>query len=135
MSDMASLRELCAKMKGLQEIKDNLEDQLKEVNRNLDDLRLKEIPELMAELEVTTTTFDGLGRVQLASDVYASTVEGQKEAAFRWLRDCGYEDMIVETYNMSTLKAVFRRMIKDGAEIPTNIFKVTPFVRASIVKA
>jgi hypothetical protein len=43
--------------------------------------------------------------------------------------------MIVETYNASSLKALFRRMIADGAEIPDEVFNVTPFIRASIVKA
>lgn len=135
MSDgMNHLRVLCEDMKALQDRKQALEDQLSEVNKELDFVRTKKIPELMESLQVRTATFQGLGRVQLAADLYASTKEGRKEAAMQWLRDCGYGDMIVETYNASSLKALFRRQLADGVEIPGDIFSVTPFTRASIVK-
>jgi len=133
--DMETLRQLCVKMKELQNQALVLKAQAADVRIPLDELRLKKIPELMESLEVKTTTFTGLGRVQLASDLYASTRKGQKEAAMQWLRDCGYEDMIKETYNASSLKALFRRQIIEGVDIPEEIFSVTPFVRASIVKA
>lgn len=131
---MDSLRELCVRMRELQIVKDQQEAALTETNKALDKLRLQEIPALMESLEVRNATFEGLGRVQLAADIYASTREGQKEAAMQWLRDCGYDNLIVETYNASSIKAVFRDLIKNGAEIPDTIFSVTPFTRASIVK-
>jgi hypothetical protein len=133
--DMNELRAMCARMKDLQDRKTALEDSLTEINKELDKIRTKEIPEAMEALELRNATFEGLGRVQLATDLYASTKEGKKEAAIQWLQDCGYDDMIVETYNASSLKALFRRMIADGAEIPDDVFNVTPFIRASIVKA
>lgn len=43
--------------------------------------------------------------------------------------------MIKETYNSSSIKALFRRMIKEGTMPPEEIFNISPFVRASIVKA
>lgn len=134
-TNLQDLRALCAQMKSLQSHKDELEEQLSAVNRDLDELRLRKIPTLMESLDVKNATFEGLGRVQLASDLYASTREGQKDRAMQWLRDCGYEGMITETYNASSLKALLRRMLVEGAEIPDDIFNVSPFVRASIVKA
>jgi hypothetical protein len=133
--DMNELRAMCARMKDLQDRKTALEDSLTEINKELDKIRTKEIPEAMEALELRNATFEGLGRVQLATDLYASTKEGKKEAAIQWLQDCGYDNMIVETYNASSLKALFRRMIADGAEIPDDVFNVSPFIRASIVKA
>ena len=133
--NLSTLREMCARMKSLQDQKAVLEEQLAQTNRDLDELRLKEIPTLMESLEVKNATFEGLGRVQLASDLYASTREGKKADAMQWLRDCGYGDMISETYNASSLKALLRRMIVEGVDIPDEVFNVTPFVRASIVKA
>ncbi len=132
---MEELRGLCVRMRELEASKDELEEQLKSVNRSLDELRLKKIPELMETLELRNATFAGVGRVQLASDLYASNREGQKEAAMQWLRDCGYEGMITETYNASSLKALFRRQMADGVTPPEDIFSVTPFIRASIVKS
>lgn len=129
------LRTLATQMRQLQTRKDELEEELKQVNADLDVIRLRKIPDLMGNLGLQTCTFAGLGRLQLATDLYASTREGQKGAAMQWLRDCGYPLMIQETYNASSLKALFRRMIADGAEIPDEIFNVNPFIRASIVKA
>lgn len=128
------LRDLVAKMVELQAEKEILAAKVKENNEALDYLRLKQIPELMEALGIKNATYEGLGRVQLASDLYANTKEGQKDAGIQWLRDCGYDNMITEGYNASSLKALFRRMIVDGAEIPGEIFNVTPFTRASVVQ-
>lgn len=132
---MDDLRSQCARMKELQGQKDKLETELSDINKELDVIRTKKIPELMESMELRNVTIEGLGRVQLAADIYASTREGQKEAAMTWLRDCGYSNMITETYNASSIKALFRRLMADGADIPDDIFNVQPFLRASIVKA
>lgn len=132
---MDDLRSQCARMKELQGQKDKLETELSDINKELDLIRTKKIPELMESMELRNVTIEGLGRVQLAADIYASTREGQKETAMTWLRDCGYDNMITETYNASSLKALFRRMISEGVDIPDDIFNIQPFVRASIVKA
>ncbi len=129
------LRALCAEMRDLESRKEALEEQLSAINKALDGLRLGDIPTLMESLGVKNATFEGLGRVQLATDLYASTREGQKAAAMQWLRDTGYSGMITETYNAGTLKALFRRLLSAGVDIPDDIFNVSPFVRASIVKA
>lgn len=131
---MEDLRSYCARMRVLQERKDALEADLTAVNKELDFIRTKAIPELMESMELRNVTIEGIGRVQLASDIYASTRDGQKDAAMRWLRDLGYENMIQETYNSSSLKALLRRMLAEGVDIPDDIFNVTPFTRASIVK-
>jgi hypothetical protein len=135
MSTMETLKALCVAMKDLQTDKETVEASLAAINMQLDDLRLKKIPEMMEQLDLRTATFEGLGRVQLAADLYASTRAGQKEAALLWLKDCGYADMIQASVNSSSLKALFRRLIMEGGEIPETIFNIAPFTRASIVKA
>ncbi len=132
---MDTLRNMCVEMRRLQNITADLKVQIAEAKMPLDDLRLKKIPEMMQQLEVTTTTFAGLGRVQLAGDLYASTRKGKKDDAMQWLRDCGHGSLIKEGYNASSVKAIFRGYLKEGTEIPDDIFSVTPFIRASIVKA
>ena len=134
MSSMTDLRDLCIQMKRLQDEIDQLDAQDKILKAELDDLRLKRIPELMDQLEVKNATFEGIGRVQLASDLYCSTKAGQKDVAMQWLRDLGLDNMISETYNATSMKALVRRLIVDGSEIP-ECLSVTPFTRASIVKA
>lgn len=131
---METLRTLCVDMSRLQARRDALEEEHVELTRKLDELRLRKIPDLMAELKLRTATFTGIGRVQLAEDLYCSTRKGMKDDAMQWLRDCGYADMIAETYNASSMKALVRQLIKDGTETP-EFLNVTPFTRASIVKA
>jgi len=132
---MEDLRSACVRMIEAQDKKVALEEQLAEANKEFDKIRLVEIPTMMESLGVKNATFDGLGRVQLASDLYANTREGQKGAAMQWLRDCGYSALIQETYNASSIKAIFRALIKEGTMPPEDIFSVTPFIRASIVRA
>lgn len=131
---MEELRSYCARMQVLQEEKNALEADLSAVNKELDTIRTKKIPELMESMELRNVTIEGIGRVQLAADIYASTREGKKDAAMQWLRDLGYDNMIQETYNSSSLKALLRRMLAEGIDVPDDIFNVTPFTRASIVK-
>lgn len=141
MSTMMDLRFKCEAMRVLQEQKEALEEQLSGINKQLDDMRQREIPQMMNDMGVANATFDTFfadgrkGRVQLAADIFMSTNEGKKEDAMTWLRDCGYGGLIQETYNASSVKAIFRQMIVNGTEIPEDIFKVTPFQRASIVRA
>lgn len=132
---MDQLRTLCVELKALQASKATVEEHLSDLNKQIDALTRGKIPELMASLELRNATFEGIGRVQLAEDIFASTREGQKDAAMQWLRDLGYDGMISETYNASSLKALFRRMLAQGVEIPDEVFNVTPFTRASVVKA
>lgn len=134
MADLNTLRELCMKMQNLQIEKDTLEESLKTANLAIDDLRLKQIPEMMDQLEVKNATFQGIGRVQLAADLYCSTKAGKKDEAMQWLRDMEMDGMISETYNASSMKALVRRLMVDGTDIP-ECLNVTPFIRASIVKA
>lgn len=134
MADLNDLRELAVQMKIIMAQKEEQETALKYTNTILDDLRLKQIPEMCEALGVKNATFDGIGRVQLATDLYCSTKSGQKDIAMQWLRDCGYEDMVSETYNATSMKALVRRLIEAGTEIP-EFLNVTPFIRASVVKA
>lgn len=129
------LRRLAQRQVALEKRVEEMKDELSEIVREHDHIRLKLIPDLMQTLNIKSVTFEGIGRVQLANDVYASTREGKKLEGIQWLRDCGYDGMISEGYNASSLKALFRRMIEAGTPIPDDIFSVTPFVRASVVKA
>jgi len=121
-------------MQTYQEAKDAIDTQSKELGALIDNLRLKQIPEMMDQLEVKNATFQGIGRVQLAADLYCSTKAGKKDEAMQWLRDMEMDGMISETYNASSMKALVRRLITEGAEIP-ECLNVQPFIRASIVKA
>lgn len=119
-------------MRELELQKEGIEAQLKEINKQLDQLRLKDIPEAMAESDIRTLTIDGVGRVQLAMDCYATIKD--KQAGYDWLRENGYAGLITEYVQPSTFKAAVKDALKDGQEFPDELFSINPFTRASIVK-
>lgn len=128
------LYDLALQLRDLKEKKDKATEYLKKVNLALERIQLTEIPDAMAEADIRTVTFKGVGRLQMAPDVYVSFSE-HKEEAFDWLRDNGFSNCISETANASTLKAIFRKKIKEGEPLPDEIFKIVPFTRATLVKA
>lgn len=133
-SQLDELTLMIRQMAELERRKDILSEKLKDINKLLDQLRLSRIPEAMAALEIPTITISEVGRVSLTADVYASIPAEGKEQAYEWLNENGYGNCIIETTNASTLKAIFRRRLREGQEIPEGIFRVTPYTRASITK-
>ena len=120
-------------MRILQIEKDEMDERRKYLTEALDQLRLKDIPEAMAEADIRTLTIDGVGRVQLAMDVYASIKD--KQAGYEWLAENGYDGLITEYVQPSTFKAAVKDALHNGQEFPEELFSITPFTRASIVKA
>lgn len=122
------------KMKELRGTLDAIKAQKTLHQADFDALRLHIIPALMDEDGITNVTFDEVGRVTLTGDVYASIPAPKAEMAFKWLRDNNHGGLIKETVNSGTLKAFIKNQIKKGEEIPDDIFKVTPYSRATITK-
>jgi hypothetical protein len=119
------------RMREVQGIKEELDEQVKACNKELDELRLKAIPEAMAELDIRTLTIEGVGRVQLALDCYATIKD--KELGYQWLLDNGFDGLVQPYIQPSTFKAAVKEALKDGQEFPEEIFSINPFTRASIV--
>jgi len=120
-------------MRAIQARMDDMDIEWKALTKELDEIRLKLIPDLMNEEGIRTVTFDGIGRVQLAADLYVSII-GNKEEAYEWMKDNGYGGVVVEYIHPSTLKATIKEGMKAGREFPEDKFKISPFSRASIVK-
>lgn len=105
------------------------------LQKKFDALRLNIIPPLMDDDAITSMNIDGIGRLGITSDIYASIPADCREESFQWLRDNRHGDAIKETVNNGTLKALLKGIIKRGEEqIPEDLFKVTLFSRASITK-
>lgn len=131
--NMKDIIVMARRMRELQGNKEVLEEQVKAINIELDALRLKSIPEAMAEQDLRTLTVEGIGRVQLAMDLYATIKD--KEAGYRWLAEHGYDGLISQYVQPSTFKAAVKDAIKGGQEFPDDLFSISMFTRASIVKA
>ncbi|MBT9158757.1 MAG: hypothetical protein DDT26_00004 [Dehalococcoidia bacterium] len=126
--------EVVREFKATKDFKEACDILAKEANRAYDYLRLAAVPERFEEEGISNIKVDGVGRVQLAGDIYAGIIRGSEEKAFEWLGDNGRGDLIKRTVNSSSIKAVLKKMISDGEEVPATLFKAEPFTRASIVK-
>lgn len=133
--DSMTLIQLAGAMNTLRERKEELEERLKRVNAHYDFVRMTKIPAKMEEDGVESTTISGIGRLQLAADMYVGIVADKKAEAYQWLADTGRESLIQPSVNPSTLKAAIKEAFRRGEEIPEEYFRVSPFTRASIVKA
>lgn len=126
--------DLVRRMAELRAEKDALEEKLKGVNLEFDIIRMKIIPERFDEEGIKNLNINGIGRVSLTPDLFVSIAAGKKEQAYDYLRDIGKGSLITPNVNPSTLKAAVKAMLKAGTELPEELFKVTPFTRASITK-
>lgn len=131
MTDTSNIIALAKRMRQLQAEKEELEERLKFINLQYDEVRLRQIPDAMADAEVKTLTIEGVGRVQLANDCYATIVD--KEAGYAWLEEHGFDGLIRPYVQPSTFKAAVKEALKNGQEFPEELFTITPFMRASIV--
>ena len=105
------------------------------LQKRYDALRLNLIPTAMDEDGISNVTIDGIGRLGLTADIYASIPAAQRDEAWEWFRSNKLGDIIKETINSGTLKATLKSIMKKGElEIPEELFKVTPYTRASITK-
>ncbi len=122
--------ELAMYMDAIGKLHSDLDDVKKEVGKLFDYIRTKLLPDKMESEGLDSMKVAGLGTVVLTSDMYMSVAD--KDAAYRWLIEIGSGDLIVDTVNSSSLKALLRRRLQDGEEIPEGLFRINPFTRASI---
>ena len=104
------------------------------LNKRFDHLRLFRIPEQMENEGINSVNLEGIGRLSTQGSIYASILKDKKEEAYAWLEDNGHGDIIKGTVNASTLKAFLKEQIKEGKAFPDDLFKVTPYMMATITK-
>lgn len=127
--DLESQAKLFVQLRDLYERADAVKSQL---GRMFDDLRVRHIPERMDDLGLTSAKVDQVGTVILTDDLRVKTIN--KRSLFDWLEETNNGDVIQESVNASTLKALLRRTMKSGGVIPADSVEITPFTRASIRK-
>jgi hypothetical protein len=100
-----------------------------------DFVRYSRIPEIMDIEDLESVRIEGVGRLYLTSDYNVSTRAGRKQEAMEWLIENGFGDIVQETVNASTLKAIIKKeVIAKGKEVPEDLFNVAPFTRSQITK-
>lgn len=125
--------ELANKLRGLKDLKEAQEADLKDTNMAIEAITKVLLPQKMDEQGIQNVKIDGVGRISLRGEVYASILAENRELAYDWLRNTGRAALITNTVNPSTLKAAAREWIKNGEEIPEFI-KITPATVATLTR-
>jgi len=113
-------------------VANDLADEVKKkIGKAYDYIRMVTMPEKMdGEGIESPFNVQSVGSVRLTDDVRVSM--GNKAEGYAWLDENGHSDLITETVSASSLAALIRRKLRDGEEVPDDIFKITPITRASI---
>lgn len=129
------LQELARELSTLKSTKDKIEDELSAINKRIEILARQEIPEAMDEAGVQNVKFEGIGKIYLKGDVFASIPAESRDAAYEWLELTGRGSLIKPTVNSSSLKAAVKEWISQGEEIPEELIKVTPYTQAVLTRS
>lgn len=132
MSDQ--LTPLILEMKSLQDDLDAIAEAKKTVQERYDQLRLFEIPAVMAEMGSTTSVKGEFGRCTLTTDLGVKVLVDKSEL-HKYLIESGNEALIVPTVNAQTLKAFVKEQMINGRPVPDTIVDVKPFSRAVLYKS
>lgn len=160
-TDIAALADLQQSLKVLDEA---LEAYKVPAYNAYEAVRKQVLPVIMENAGIETVRVKGVGRVDLRSDIYASAIKGatlpmpplneegepiigdlgpdgeptkanwEPANLHDWLCRAGAADLIQETVNAASLKALLRRRIEAGKDVPPELIKITPYTLAVITK-
>lgn len=125
----ATVFELADRLLDLRERKEQLSEQLKAVNAEIEEVD-RQLSELMLAEEIQS--FVRSGRMfYLKTETYASAVSDRKAELIEWLKEHGLGDIVQETVHPRTLSATVKEMLEEDDELPeelselVNIFEKT----------
>lgn len=129
-----SIVELGHELWALRLEKEDLEGQLKEINKAKAKLEDSVVPEAMMLAGVTKITLKDIGTLYLKSAVQAHILANDHFAAFQWLKNHGHGDLIKETIHWKTLVGFVEEQTDQAVKLP-DWFKVNHYSKAVIRKS
>ena len=132
MSDPAEkLVEKARELSDLRDEKNDLEEQLKEVNKKKAVLEIFTIPDMMADLAIDKMTIQGVGTLYTQAGVYAHIKVEDHVRAHTWFRENGHGALVKESVNHNSLKGWVKEQFAEGKEVP-DYFNAKPTTTARI---
>ena len=148
-SALSTVSKLARAIKAKEQEVQSLDDQLKLAKKELLKLTDEELPASMAEVGLASFTLDDGSEVNIKPTYGASILVKNREAAYEWLRENGYDDLIKNTVkafaskegylaeqatgiHSSTLRAFVKERVENGDEFPMDLFGAYVAQRAVI---
>jgi len=91
------------------------------------------VPEYIDALGVDILTVKGQ-RLEVRNQMRVNRPAGNRQALHQWLIDHGFENMVTETVNPSTLKAFVKDAMENQLDFPGELLKIEPYRQAVLVK-
>ena len=129
-----TLLELVTELRDLRAASDDAEAFYKSQHAVYEIFSKQVVPARMEDEGMEQLTVEGIGRVNIRTDIYCSTKKGLGPDLKEWMKEHDMADIITDVINSSTLKAWVKEQMKAGNEIPEELLNVTPYDRAVITK-
>lgn len=98
--------------------KEDLNERLKTVNKEIQKLQEQVIPEQMEEEDIETFKVPGVGSVSIGMRCYAYVNKGDQPEFYQWLRENGHDPLIREVVWPKTLEAFAKEQLENGQPLP-----------------
>jgi len=118
MDKVAEIIEAAKHLRALKDKKAELEEALKEVNKEKERLETKTLPDMMEAQEIDKMTIDGVGTLYTQAGVYAYIYASDRDMAFDWFKRHGHEDIVKEQIHFKTLTSWVKDQMSQGQEVP-----------------
>lgn len=121
---------------GIRAEKEDLEEQLKAVNKRMQHQQTQVLPPLIQALGDNVKSFkiEGLGTVSLTNEAYVSVLADNRDRLHADLKESGNGDLITESVHPQTLRSWTLEQLKEGNALP-DVIKVTYQPTAKLRKA
>ena len=126
---MSEVFALADRLVELRERKGRLQDELKAVNAEIENVD-RRLAEAMTLEELQSFSRDGR-LFYLKTETYVSPTAGARPRLIEWLKENGFGDIVQETVHHRTLSATVKEMLDEDDELPdgleqlVNVFEKT----------
>lgn len=125
------IAELASELRELKSKKEVAEEDLKKINKRIEELQRWKLPELLDLAGLKSTRVDGVGTVYLQGDVDVGLLAEDRERFYEWLSENGNGDLIKEYVHPGTLKSFVKEQFENGLPLPEYV-KANPFLKATL---
>lgn len=109
--------------------KEQIEDRVKIINAEIEEIAKKTLPKIMEDTEQEKITVTGVGTIYLKPEINCYVKKDVEEVFFTWLRENKHGDIIKETVHHGTLKSWTKEQMENGGELPPQL-SVHQFMQA-----
>jgi hypothetical protein len=135
------ITEAVKRLRALKDQKDDLEEQLKAINKEAREIQEKLLPRLMSDAEMESFKVTGAGTCYIKQELYVSMAKGEgggkdedvEPPFYDWARQHA-PDLIKPYIHPARLKSWAKEMLENGQPLPDNTLKASFVPTATLLR-